>query len=164
MRQSVEFCSERDLPELFALFANWYRFNPRMQERDYFSWQFKNAPHRLGKGDYDFLVLRGPDGALQGGLGIVGFEVCEQGRIERAGWTHNWHGGPGGHGGFALHSRFAELVDRHFLLRINAQVQRIFALLDIPILPALPRYWAAADAARVCELFAISGDDRKVVA
>jgi hypothetical protein len=134
-----------------------------MQERDFFDWQFRDAPNRLGAGEYDFLVLRDPSGRITGGLGIVGFEMRLGARIERAGWTHNWQSEDSGHGGFLLHSRFTELVDYRCMLRINERVQTIFKLLEIPILPVMPRWWASVDGDLAAELFGFEDPADKAV-
>lgn len=150
---SIEFCRSGDLPELFERFADWYRFNPRMREQTYFDWQFRDAPHRLGKGEYDFLILRGREGRINGCLGFVGMEFRQAGATAIGGWTHNWYAEGSRDGGLALLGRFMDLVDNRFLLRLNAESSRITDLLRIPRLPAIPRWWAALQPDRVINLF-----------
>ncbi len=151
----IEFCREADLPELFAVFADWYRFNPRLQEKDFFDWQFRDPPTRLSREEYDFLILRNDAGRIAGCLGMVGFEFRCEGRIATGGWTHNWQAETKGEGGFALLSRFLQLVDNRFMLRINENSAGVFRLLRIPILPAIPRWWGVLDAERAAALFKI---------
>jgi hypothetical protein len=163
VKHAVEICREADLPELFTLFADWYKFNPRMRERDYFAWQFRDTPFRLSSGDYDFLVLRNPAGRFVGGLGMVGFEFRLEDRIEIGGWTHNWHSEDKASGGLDLLGRFMELVDNRFLLRLNETSGHIVRLLRIPFLQAIPRWWAAIDPERAAELFGMTGEDREIL-
>jgi len=151
-KQTVEFCTARDLPELFSRFADWYRFNPRMRERDYFDWQFKSAPKRLADAEYDFLILR-ESGEIRGCLGFTGFEFELGDRLATGGWTHNWYAHDQRDGGLALLLRFMELVDNRFSIRFNENTARVFSLLKVPMVPALPRWWAAIDADACTTLF-----------
>jgi len=160
--QGVEFCREQDLPELFERFADWYRFNPRMRERDYFDWQFKHAPHRLADSEYDFLILR-EGGAIKGCLGFTGFEFEHEGRTATGGWTHNWYAQDRRDGGLALLLRFMELVDNRFIIRFNDNTARVFSLLKVPMVAALPRWWAAIDAEACLDLFKFGKQDARVI-
>jgi hypothetical protein len=164
VKHLVEFCVERDLPELFELFAEWYKFNPRMREREFFDWQFRDTPNKFGEGEYDFLILRDQSERIVGCLGFVGFEFRLGNRIDIGGWTHNWHADRQGEGGLVLLGRFMEMVPNRFLLRLNDKSASIARMLRIPILPTLPRFWAAIDADRVAELFALSDSaDRAIL-
>jgi len=146
------------------VFADWYRYNPRLQEKDYFDWQFRDPPTRLSRADYDFLILRDAAGRIAGCLGMVGFEFRHDGRIAVGGWTHNWQAEAKGEGGFALLSRFLQLVDNRFMLRINENSADVFRLLRIPILPAIPRWWGVLDADRAAVLFKVeNAADRAVL-
>jgi hypothetical protein len=160
--QGVEFCQQQDLPELFACFAHWYRFNPRMQECDYFDWQFKHAPHRLADSEYDFLVLR-EGGSIKGCLGFTGFEFEHAGQTAIGGWTHNWYAQDQRDGGLALLLRFMELVDNRFIIRFNDNTAQVFSLLRVPMMPALPRWWAAIDAQACVGLFGFDEQDVPVI-
>ena len=163
--RTIEYCRETDIPELFDCFKEWYRFNPRLQERDYFDWQFRDTPTRLADSEYDFLVLRNEAGAIVGCLGFTGFEFRLGTEIRRGGWTHNWYAKGQADGGLALLGRFMELVDNRFLIRFNEQSGAIFRLLRIPSSPALPRWWAAIDNLQAQALFQISSPaDRAVLA
>ena len=142
---AIDFCSECDLPELMARFADWYRYNPRLQERAYFDWQFRDAPTRLADAEYDFLVLRNRAGEITGCLGFAGFEFRIADEIRIGGWTHNWMAPQQGDAGLVLLWRFMELVDNRFLLRLNDKSGAVVKLLRIPMLAAMPRLWAAID-------------------
>jgi hypothetical protein len=160
----VEYCQRADLPELFAQFADWYKFNPRMREPDFFDWQFRNPPTRLSDCEYDFFILRNDRGRIIGCLGAVGFEFRVGDRIDIGGWTHNWYAQGHGDGGLALLGRFMELVDNRFLIRLNEMSGRILQLLRVPSLAAIPRWWATIDADRVTELFGVNDEaDRAVL-
>jgi len=164
-KHSVETCRESDLPELFSQFADWYRFNPRMQEPEYFAWQFRDPPTRLTDAEYDFLVLRNEAGRIAGCLGMVGFEFRHRGRIATGGWTHNWHSEGQGEGGLTLLGRFMELVDNRIFVRLNEISGRVLQLLRIPMCPAIPRWWAAIDPHRVAELAGMKdAADRAILA
>jgi hypothetical protein len=154
-RSTVEFCRGDDLPELFAKFATWYAFNPRMREPDYFAWQFRDCPVRLGAGEYDFLVLRNAAGAVSGCLGFAGFEFLSDGLLRTGGWTHNWYVAGQPDGGLALLFRFMELVDHRFLIRLSGDSAAVTNLLRIPLLPAISRWWAVVDARRAIDLFKV---------
>jgi hypothetical protein len=158
---SIEFCREDDLNELFARFADWYRYNPRLQERAYFDWQFRDAPNRLADAGYDYLLLRDTAGAITGCLGFTGFEFRIDDEIRLGGWTHNWMAPNQGEAGLALLWRFMQLVDNRFLLRLNDKSASVTKLLRVPMLAAMPRWWAAIDAERVAALFKFGdADDR----
>ncbi len=160
--QRVELCQPSDLPELFERFADWYRFNPRMRERDYFDWQFKYAPMRLADGEFDFLVLRGND-EIVGCLGFAGFEFRSDGVINIGGWTHNWYAPDRRDGGLALMFRFMELVDNRFIFRFNENTARVLSLLRVPMIAAVPRWWAVTNAEHAADLFQLEASDRAVV-
>jgi hypothetical protein len=162
-RPAIEFCSAADLPELFSLFKTWYAFNPRMQEADYFAWQFRDCPVRLGDGTYDFLIARGSAGEIVGCLGCVGFEFRRGNTIEIGGWSHNWRVAEGYGGGMALLSRFMELADNRFYLRLNEASGRIVSLLRVPMIPAMPRWWAVVDAAHAQDVFQMTEPADRVV-
>jgi len=162
--RTVDFCREQDLPELFARFAEWYRFNPRLRERAYFDWQFRDAPTRLGDGEYDFLLLKDGADAITGCLGFTGFECRIGGEIRTAGWTHNWMAEDRGDGGLALLACFMELTDHRFLLRLNEKSGAVMKLLRVPMLPAMPRWWAVIDEEQVATLFSFArASDRAVL-
>jgi hypothetical protein len=158
--QTIEFCREVDLPELFACFADWCRFNPRLQERDYFDWQFKYTPTRISSDEYDFLILR-DGGRIRGCLGFTGFELNLHGRI--GGWTQNWYADGQRDGGLAVLLRFMELVDNRFIIRFNDNTARVLSLLRVPMIPLLPRWWAALDAPACLSFFQFDGRDGDVV-
>jgi hypothetical protein len=160
--QRVDFCQASDLPELFERFAEWYRFNPRMRERDYFDWQFKHAPTRLAEGEFDFLVLREND-EIVGCLGFTGFEFRSDGAINIGGWTHNWYAPDRRDGGLTLMFRFMELVDNRFIFRFNENTARVFSLLRVPMIAAVPRWWAATNADHAADLFQLEAGDRAIV-
>ncbi|GAI51696.1 unnamed protein product, partial [marine sediment metagenome] len=56
MKEVLQKCREEDIPMLFELFKTVYRFNPRLKERDYFDWQFKDNPFNNHK-DYTFWIM-----------------------------------------------------------------------------------------------------------
>jgi hypothetical protein len=160
--QRVELCQSADLPELFERFAEWYRFNPRMRERDYFDWQFKHAPTRLSGGEFDFLLLREND-KIVGCLGFTGFEFRSDGAINIGGWTHNWYAPDQRDGGLTLMFRFMELVDNRFIFRFNENTARVFSLLRVPMIVAVPRWWAVTDAFRAVDIFQLEASSRAIV-
>jgi hypothetical protein len=160
--QRVNLCQATDLPELFGRFAEWYRFNPRMQERNYFDWQFRDTPHRLADGEFDFLILREND-KIVGCLGFTGFEFRSDGAINLGGWTHNWYAPDRRDGGLALMFRFMELVDNRFIFRFNENTARVFSLLRVPMIAAVPRWWAVTNADHAADLFRLESSDRVVV-
>jgi hypothetical protein len=155
---TITFCCEADLPELFGCFAEWYVFNPRLREREFFDWQFRDTPLRLGDGEYDFLLLRNREDRITGCLGFVGFEFHSGDRIQVGGWTHNWQADGQGDGGLALLGRFMQLVDNRFFLRLNDVSGGIIKLLQVPFLAAIPRWWAAIQPEIAIELFAIRSE------
>jgi len=151
-KYTIDSCCSADLTELFSLFAQWFKFNPRMQEKEFFDWQFRDTPLRLNDGEYDFFVLRRADGRIDGCLGFGGFEFWNGKKIEAGGWTHNWHSESRTGGGLDLLLRFMGLVDNRFLLRLNEKSRSICDLLEIPVLEALPRWWAVVDSDQVVEV------------
>jgi hypothetical protein len=164
VKHVVEPCRSSDLPELFELFGQWYKFNPRMREREFFDWQFRDTPQRLSDAEYDFLVLRADDGRIVGCLGFVGFEFWHGGQIKVGGWTHNWYAEGQAGGGLDLLMRFMALVDHRFLVRLSDKSQEVSKLLKIPLLPAIPRWWAAIDALQVAKLFGLNDPSDQAIA
>jgi hypothetical protein len=162
MKRTVEFCRSVDLPELFACFEDWYRYNPRMRERDFFDWQFRDTPNRLSDGEYDFLLLRSDAGKIVGCLGFVGFEFWNGPQIEIGGWTHNWYGKGEAVGGLDLMLRFMALVDKRFMNRCGEVTRNTCQLLKIPLQLAMPRWWAAVDPKQAAALFELDAADLAV--
>jgi len=152
---AIHFCTERDLPELMERFADWYRHNPRLQERAYFDWQFRDGPTRLADAEYDFLILRNAADEITGCLGFAGFEFRVGDEVRLGGWTHNWMAPQQGDAGLALLWRFMELVENRFLLRLNEKSGAVVKLLRVPMLGTMPRWWAAIDAELVTAHFNI---------
>lgn len=163
---TVDFVQEADLPELFALFAQWYPGNPRFQEKDYFDWQYRDAPIRVSDSAYDCLVLRQDDGRITGCLGVSGcaFQVDDQPLI--GAFAQNWYAKNQRGGGLMLFNRFLELTDHRFLIRMAAASIGIASAYRMPVLPALPRFWAVLDAAALADApFGVNGAaDRAVLA
>lgn len=146
-----------ETPALKARFADWYRFNPRLQEDAYLRWQFQSAPARAARdgadgtaataaGALDILIHRGPDGAVLGCLGHCPFIGRDGAARFVGGWTHNWMAAPDVKGsGLALLAAFHGLYEHRFLLRLSGQAAAVFRAMRIPMLARLPRVWAIPD-------------------
>lgn len=155
MRPVVDYCRKSDLPELFEKFKKWYAFNPRMVETAYFEWQFRDSPIRLSDQDFDFLILREASGEITGCLGFSAFEFRFNNDVYVGAWTHNWYSSGQRDGGLALLSKFMELAERRFFLRLNDNSKAVFNLLRIPMLTKLPRWWAVVDFKKASSIFQI---------
>lgn len=51
----IKRCTAEDIPALFELFSDVYKHNPRLQEIDYFNWQFLENPYQE-KDEYAFRI------------------------------------------------------------------------------------------------------------
>ena len=152
MHGAVRDATPDDLPQLFDLFRQAYPSNPRMLETDYFTWQFARAPGTERHGERTFMVQEGADG-ICGCFGFVPVEFRHPGGLDWGAWTQNWYSTIGGGGGMALLNEFFRRVDNRFLLRLSTISEAICRVYRMPILPRLPRWWAAVDAAAVIGQF-----------
>ncbi len=146
--------------EVLPLFASAYAANPRLQERDYIDWQFRDTPFANDDG-YDFVVAR-REGAIAAFLGYLPVEVRDEDQVHRACWTQNWSSfGEQRSDGFAVLSEVMRHFDRRVHLRLSEDSLAIYRSLRIPDIPRLPRWVGVLDADAVCEVLSVpEGADR----
>ena len=157
-------CTTSDLPELFDRFAEWYRYNPRLTERDYFDWQYRNTPWRRSPDGYDLLLLR-EGGRIVGSLGYVAFELRQGDVVSEAAWPLTWYCESGRGGGLRLFGRYFEMFDNRLITRFSDVTGEILAAFRIPYLQSMPRWWAAVDGRRVGSVCGLDEPgDREVLA
>ena len=78
--KEIRQCQSDDVPQLLEHLKSIYEFNPRLYERDYFDWQFKNIP--FGSNDeYTFMILWEAE-EIKGFLGYNPIQFYFQGRWE----------------------------------------------------------------------------------
>ncbi len=162
MRQEIKRCQKEDIPLLFKLFKTAYQFNPRLQERDYFDWQFKSTPFSEDD-DYSFWVLW-QESEIIGCLGYVPiqFRYCEE--ISKGCMTHLWHTVSKDTSGLKLLSRLMTDYDNRFLIGLTEESNSIYQMYRIPLLKEMPRWIAIINPDRVIQLFNIvDNNDRQQI-
>ncbi len=157
MSESIIKCQEEDIPLLFEKFKTVYRFNPRLQERDYFDWQFKYTPFSDSK-EYTFWILWEAE-KIKGFLGYVPFQFRYGGKIYEGGWTYNWYSFNKDASGLKLLTRFMNEFNHRFLIGLSLDSERIYELYRIPLLKSMPRWVAILSQKKVASLFEISNPD-----
>ncbi|MBI5629788.1 MAG: hypothetical protein HY921_02755 [Elusimicrobia bacterium] len=159
---SIERCREGDVAPLMELFKGIYAHNPRLQERDYFEWQFRNSPFNA-EGDYTLWVQR-KNGDISSFLGYVPLEVRHGGVVHGGCWLMNWHSLNRDGAALGLLSKVMEGHDCRFMLGITQEAARIYEALKIPILDCFPRWVGVLDAEKAAELFEIrDGADKRAL-
>lgn len=154
---SVTPCTDRDLQFVKSRFAEWFRFNPRLLEDDYLTWQFRSSPARPADDDYDLLLLW-RDGKLLGCIGYSWFLFSYEGERRLGAWPHNWiNAGPVRSDGLLLLSAFQKRAENRVMMRLSAEAIQVHRLYRVPILERLPRWWAVPDALALRTILADQG-------
>lgn len=152
-------CREDDIPRLFEIFKDVYAANPRLQERDYFDWQFRDTPFDQDR-EHKFWILW--DGLnIRGFLGFVPIEFKYDGQISRGAWTMNWHTIGENASGLQLLTRYMKDHDNRFLIGLSPVSVSIYKAYRIPLLAALPRWVGIMNPDRVASLFSIQHPENK---
>lgn len=160
MTEVVRRCTGADLPRLMELFRTVYRYNPRMQERDYLQWQFQagSAGH---KADYNIWLVAGEDG-IHSFLGFVPAEMYYQGRILPCCWPQNWACLSGDYAGLTVLSRLMEDYDSLLYAGLAPDTVAIFNRMQIPVLLEMPRWIGILQAEQAARIFSVeSAEDRR---
>lgn len=147
---SVRPFSETDWPALRGVFSEVYRANPRLQERDYFEWQYGGQPGGDGP-DYTFLILE-EGGRIEGFVGYVPASFYCDGEIVDGCWVQNWYSSRGGGVGLVPLMQVMKDWDRRFMIGVSSSAISIYELYRIPILSEIPRWIGVLDPERLCEL------------
>jgi len=155
-------CQNRDLPTLFKLFKIIYPSNPRLQELDFFDWQYKSNPFK--KNDEYSFIIHSSRGDIKGFIGYVPVQFHYKKGIEEGVWIQNWHSESGGFTGLKLLRKIMGEYDYRFMIGTTQKSNSIYETLNIPILKAIPRWIAIIEPAICIDLFKISYKaDQKVM-
>lgn len=163
MEQSIiRNCQKEDIPALFAMFKTVYRFNPRLQERDYFDWQFKNTPFD-NEGEYTFLVSE-QSGKIKGFLGYVPVQFRYGNQILMGCFTQNWYSTGADSGGLQLLTHLMGQYDYRFHIGASEQAIQIHQMSRVPVLERFPRWVGVIAPQAVIDLFQITlPSDRQTI-
>ncbi len=152
---AVRRCRADDVPQLMTLFKDAYRFNPRLQERDYVDWQFAD---RSEDGRYNLLVVE-QDSEITGFLGYVPVEICHEGCVVKGCWPQKWMSPRGGYAGITMMSELYDEYDNLLFAGLTDETIRIFGVLGVPTLTKMPRWIGILEPAAVCRVFGVSAQD-----
>ena len=143
-------CREEDLDRLFARFMEAYPNNPRLQEQDYFDWEYKRTPFRP-TGQYTFLV-HGNGDVVDGFIGVVPVQVRYQGEIHEGCWLQNWYDWR--RDVSALRLLFKAMADYpiRFMVGTTPDSNRIYKAMGFSLLAELPRWIGVLNAAKVAQI------------
>lgn len=145
-------CDEVDFPELLPLFAQAYQFNPRLQERDYCDWQFKNTPFSKEEG-YSILVAK-EQGGISGFLGYFPVEFRLSGDIHTGCISYNWYATRQSRSGIKLLSELMVRYGNIFYLGCTTESEAIFKLFRMPM-SFLSRWVGVINGEKVRDIFHI---------
>lgn len=147
---------------MFELFKKAYPSNPRLQEKDYFDWQFKNTPYSKGD-EYAFWILWEGD-TIQAFLGYMPIQLRYCGIVCEGCYTHNWFSLGSGTYGLKLMSWLMTEYDFTVLVGLSSISQQIFGTLGFQLQRQMPRWIGMIQPELVCSLFSISdpSDQEKI--
>lgn len=144
-------CQPHDIEPLFAWFRSFYRYNPRLVERDYFEWQFRGGAFAEDE-DYH-LWLEEDQAQIMAFMGCVPVEFRYAGKIMRGCWPQNWAAPSGGYSGMTVLSHLTGMYDNLFYVGLAQKTTDIFHVLNIPILNRMPRWLGVVQVDPWRELF-----------
>ena len=147
-------CKEDDLPALFERFAEVYKHNPRMRERNFFDWQFKNHPGNQN-GEYSFWI-EWDNSNIIGFLGYTPIEYFYDNKISTGCWTYNWFTSGSNGSGLNLMHKLWDKFDSRFYIGLSDVSINIYDRLNVPLLVKMPRYIGLIDSGKAFELFSLS--------
>jgi hypothetical protein len=149
-------CSAEDIPQLQKLFATVYRSNPRLQERDYVDWQFRDNPYNQTE-DYA-LFCSWDDSSINGFVGYTPVQFQHEGRTFDGCWIEKWYAETGTVG-IELLGRVMSLYDNRFMSGVSTDAVRVYKQYRIPILNEMPRGVGIIDHAKCAARFEIQNHD-----
>ncbi|MCH7954269.1 MAG: hypothetical protein IIC40_00855 [Candidatus Marinimicrobia bacterium] len=154
-------CKEDDLPVLFELFIEVYKHNPRMQERNFFDWQFKDHPGNEN-GEYSFWIEW--DGSkIIGFLGYTLIEYIYDDKISTGCWSYNWYTSGSNGSGLNLIYKLWDEFDNRFHIGLSCASIDILNRLNVPLLSKMPRRIGIIDSETVFKLFSINDDSSRKI-
>ncbi len=152
MATEIHPCTKDDIPELKAKFAQWYRYNPLLQDEAYIDWQFKSSPFRTAEREYDLFLLFEND-RLCGCFGYSGFQLKIDQIYENAIWSHNWiNESSDSIAGLKLLAEFQKVCPNRLLVRLNEMSEKICKIYKIPVLERMPRWWVSPNPKILAEI------------
>lgn len=143
-------CQEGDIPLLFECFKSTYPSNPRLQEHDFFAWQYKNTP--FTHEDEYTLLIHWEEGEIRSFIGYVPLEIRAEGKVCSGCYIQNWHSHSRDGSALELLGKASAGFDYRFMAGITRDAGRIYQALRIPVLPKIPRWVGFLDAARAYEV------------
>ena len=155
----IERCSLEDIPALFELFGEVYKHNPRLQEIDYFNWQFLENPYHQ-EDEYSFWVER-HNSQITGFLGYSPLEFVYRGNISMGCWTYNWYSSHSNGAGLKLMYKLWEQFDNRFYIGLSEASVNVYNYLRVPLLKKMPRWIGIIDSKKAVSLFDIGKKDTK---
>ncbi|MBK34486.1 MAG: hypothetical protein CME26_03020 [Gemmatimonadetes bacterium] len=150
---AVRPCEPADVPAVMEAFQTLYGANPRLQERDYIDWQFRDTPF-TANGSYHLWLLE-EERELKGLLGYVPLEFRTSAGVECGCWTLTWHYGGVGTGGVQLLSRVMAEYDHRFHVGLTPESVSVYSAYRIPV-GTLPRWVGILEPDKVMKRFEIT--------
>lgn len=135
-------CLESDIPLLSQLFAKVHPANPRLQERDFIDWQFRDNPLNHSEGYTLFCSWEGS--SISGFVGYSPVDVWVDGCRHDGCWIQEWYAQRGAVG-LALLGQVMSLYDHRLIVGITLDAFRVYEAYKIPMLDRLPRWTGIID-------------------
>ena len=152
----IKRCTVEDIPALFELFSNVYKHNPRLQELNYFNWQFKNQPGNEN-GEYSFWI-EWDNSKIVGFLGYIPIEFIYDNKVQTGCFAYNWYTSGSNGSGLNLMYKLWEKFDNRFYIGLSDASIDIYNRLNVPLLDKMPRRIGIIDSEKVFALFSLTGD------
>lgn len=150
----ISYFEDSDFIKLKNIFKEVYAHNPRMLEKEYFDWQFKENPYSYEPGKHNFIITRQGD-KIDGFVGIIPFKLKYKEEIFIAGDVTNWFAKDSG---FLLLSEVFKRYDYRTYFAITDRALDLYRRLKVPILEKIPRYLAVVNK-QTADFFSITDNE-----
>lgn len=147
MTYRISLFKEHDFHALKAKFSEVYGNNPRLQEEDFFEWQFKKNPYN--RSGYNFWISWKGD-AVDGFIGCIPLKFIYSKSVFMGADIVNWCGGGSA---LPLLYKVFEKYDHRFFHAFTPSANNIYSMLRIPTLKAIPRLIVPFNAEAIIDLF-----------
>ena len=153
-------CLRSEIPQLIQQFALAYPKNPRLQERDFIDWQFRDNP--LNRSGEYLLFCSWEGSSINGFVGYLPVQVWYDGSRVDGCWIEVWHAERGAVG-MGLLGEVMSLYDLRFMAGVTPEAATIYEAYKIPMVHPLPRWIGFIDPEAVASRFGVDGPGRELM-
>lgn len=141
-------------PEYFAclknLFCKIYQNNPRLQESDYFEWQFGSSPN--AKNNYCFFFTLGENNEIKSFIGYEPIVLSYENNKYNACFIQNWYSISKDASGVMLLMQIVNKFDICFMLDITPEAENIYRKMKWKIMDEFKYCIAVMDATLIIDV------------